>query len=176
MRTTKLSLLLAPATALAVAVPAIALSQNGAESIPQAFDNLADSAPAVAILVAAGSEIMASVEASAIASDTEGAMLPPRRWSCDIYVDEYRDWLDEGNAREDWRFEGKTYRDVETAELYNTDTWRAWLADSECPGMPAAEDEVAAAGMGSLLPILGGTTAAAAAGAAMGGGGADSPG
>ena len=92
-------------------------------------------------------------------------MAPPRDWTCELYVSEYRAWLDEGNAREDWRFSGKVYRDVETDEIYTVDTWRQWRAENDCPALAFADNEVLPAAVAPASTLMGSIISAAAAAA-----------
>lgn len=78
-----------------------------------------------------------------ILSTEEGAMAPPSEWNCDLYVQEYRDWLDQGNRFGDWRFAGKAYRDAGNGERYTAAQWRLWLQEADCPGIAFANDELA---------------------------------
>ena len=118
-------------------------------------------------------------EDPAIRSTADGAMLPPAAWNCDLYVSDYRDWLDSGNAAGDWRFAGKTYEDAGTNGRYTWADWLAWYQTANCDAGVATKSESAA-----LLPptaeLIGGIVSSiGVAGLASGdssGAGNDSPG
>ncbi|MXO50979.1 hypothetical protein GRI42_06645 [Erythrobacter gaetbuli] len=92
-----------------------------------------------------------SVSPASIPSDAEGAMAPPSQWNCDLYVQEYRDWLDAGNRFADWQYAGKSYRDVDTGEKYTAAQWRLWLSKADCPGVVFAKDELVVPVMQQLI-------------------------
>lgn len=91
------------------------------------------------------------VAPASIPSDAEGAMAPPSQWNCDLYVQEFRDWLDAGNRFADWQYAGKSYRDVDTDEKYTAAQWRLWLAKADCPGVEFAKDELVVPVMQQLI-------------------------
>ena len=72
--------------------------------------------------------------ASAVILSTEvGAMAVPEMWDCDLYAEEYRTWLEDGNDADDWRFAGNTYRAANDGDLY---VWQDWLDFAEDQGCP----------------------------------------
>ena len=112
---------------------------------------------------------VAQQRAQPIDSDRPGALQPPEDWSCDLYVEEYREHLGDGKAQQDWRYVGKRYRSVESGEVYDWTMWLEWEAEAGCP-VAAYLDPAAASSSGlggtTALVIVGGllTTAAIAAG------------
>ena len=117
----------------------------------------------------------AQSELEPVASDREGALLPPDRWDCSTYVREYREFLDDGNAPEDWRFVGQRYRDIADGAIYDWGDWLAWEARNKCAA--AAGDGNGFGGM-TAVGIVGGllVTGAIAAGGGGEGAPAKSPG
>lgn len=115
--------------------------------------------------------------ASAIPSNAPGALPRPEEWDCERIYPEYRDWLEAGNAPADWRHVGKTYRDVEDAELYSWNDWLEWAERAECPGFAQLQPEFAPLVIPATSAII--SSAVAALGApvlASTLGGNDSPG
>lgn len=115
-----------------------------------------------------------------ILSTAEGALSPPETWTCDAYVDEYRAWIDDGNAPADWRFAGKRYMDVATNSIY---TWDDWIDQryEQCLKQADYVDPESGRVVPSSTGLIGGIVGAAgatglASGAGGGSGGADSPG
>ena len=92
----------------------------------------------------------------AISSSETGALDVPERWNCTRIRPEYDRWLDDGNSPASWRYVGKTYRDVDTGELY---TWQDWLEWAEDAGCPVGLTEGAVAGGSSTGLIAGAVTA-----------------
>lgn len=119
-------------------------------------------------------------EAKPIPSTDEGALSPPGTWTCDLYVDEYKSWVDDGNDIKDWRFAGKRYIDVSTNSVYTWDDWIKSRYEKCLKGPDFVTGE-----SGRVLPspngLIGGIVGAVgatglAAGTAGGSGGPDSPG
>ncbi len=116
---------------------------------------------------------------SAIPSSTPGALLRPEEWDCNRIYPEYRAWLEAGNAPADWRHVGKTYRDVEDAELYDWNLWLEWAEDAGCGPLIYPSES---AGLLTDVPtpalVVGGvvTTLGIVGLVAGSGGGTDSPG
>ena len=110
---------------------------------------------------------------SVIPSDRAGALDEPERWDCRRIRPEYEAWLDEGNAASDWRYVGKTYRDVGTGELYSWQDWLAWYEDAGCAAALAD-----AGGVDQSRLLIGGAVVAFGTGLiiASGGSGPKSPG
>lgn len=135
----------------------------------------------LAVLALAGAGVvtaqagLAQSELEPVASDREGALLPPDRWDCSVYVQEYRAFLEDGNAPEDWRFVGRRYRDIVDGTIYDWDDWLAWEAQNGCAA--AAGDGNGFGGM-TAVGIVGGllVTGAIAAGGGGDGAPAKSPG
>lgn len=109
-----------------------------------------------------------------IGSDETGALDAPERWNCTRIRPEYSRWLDDGNTPESWRYVGKTYRDVDTGELY---TWQDWLEWAETAGCAPGYVE-GAAGSGPSGGLIAGAITAFGTGLiiAAGGSGPKSPG
>ena len=135
----------------------------------------------LAVLALAGAGVvtaqagLAQSELEPVASDREGALLPPDRWDCSVYVQEYRAFLEDGNAPEDWRFVGRRYRDIVDGTIYDWDDWLAWEAQNGCAA--TAGDGNGFGGM-TAVGIVGGllVTGAIAAGGGGDGAPAKSPG
>ena len=127
-----------------------------------------------------------SVDTAWIASSAVGAMVPPEQWDCDHYVSEYKQFIEEGNAPEDWRFVGKQYRAVDTGEFYDWPMWLEWEKDADCAGMAAMPGTGGAGGgsasmnaatggglSGTTVGLVAGVLGLGGAAAAAGGGGGD---
>ena len=89
--------------------------------------------------IAAAAGVLALVAGGAVAqpadpipSTADGALDIPELWDCDRIEPEYAQWLEDGNAPEDWRYVGKTYRDVEDDELYSWQDWLDWADNAGC--------------------------------------------
>ena len=100
--------------------------------------------------------------ANAIPSDAEGALPVPQDWNCDRIRPEYREWLRTGHDKNDWRFAGKTYRAVDTGEVYDWNDWLRWARTEKCAGFAQASNSryfygaaIWAAGMALLLTAFG---------------------
>ena len=126
---------------------------------------------ALVVLVGASSmgSALAQGDTDPVPSDAAGALQPPQSWECDLYVQDYREFLKAGNARADWHFAGKRYRSVQTGETYTWDDWLAWDDRTQC-GVVALPVRTGAVGGGvdgvTATGIVGGLlgTAAIAAG------------
>ena len=115
-------------------------------------------------------------EDTAIPSDSEGALLPPGQWNCELYIAEYREWLNSGQAANEWRFYGKDYVEKASGLKYSWKDWLRWVGSSDCELGELVERE--SASQGSLDLIGGIVTAVGASAFAAGGslGPNDSPG
>ena len=111
-------------------------------------------------LAAGGVAVAQSVGDQAIASDQEGALDEPETWNCTRIQPEYSRWLDDGNSPESWRYVGKTYREVDSGELYTWQDWLNWAEDAGCgvapveeilPFAPLLAPAITALGVGGLL-------------------------
>ena len=128
-----------------------------------------------------------AADASLIPSTATGAMLPPVKWNCELYVDEYRDFLNAGHKAADWRFVGKRYRTVDNGSVYDWNMWLEWESRNDCSRPIATRDirdasKAAGAGGGGFggmtaIGVVGGLlgVGAVAAGGGGGGGGSGSP-
>ena len=74
-----------------------------------------------------------------IASGAAGAMAPPDKWTCTLYVAEYRQFLDAGDDPQSWRFAGKRYRSDTDGQVYDWPMWLSWQEGAACDGASAAE-------------------------------------
>lgn len=97
-----------------------------------------------------------------IPSNADGALPVPQQWNCDRIRPEYNTWLQSGNKKEDWRYAGKTYRAVDTGEVYNWGDWLRWAKAEKCAGFAPADNSrlligggIFAAGMTLLLTAFG---------------------
>ena len=129
------------------------------------------SAVGVAVALSLGmTAAVAQQRAQPIASDTAGALLPPEDWTCDLYVQEYRDYLEQGGDPENWRYAGKRYRSADDGEIYDWAMWLEWEEEAGCPALAPPESAAIDGGAGidgtTALAIIGAlmTTAALAAG------------
>ena len=101
-------------------------------------------------LAAGGAAVAQSVGDQAIPSDQDGALDEPETWNCTRIQPEYSRWLDDGNSPESWRYVGKTYREVDTGELYTWQDWLDWADDNGCP-IGLAEGSVSGGPSGGLI-------------------------
>lgn len=105
-----------------------------------------------------------------IASDTEGALPVPEEWDCLLILPEYENYLDSGNAPEDWRYVGKTYKNVESNQNYDWNDWLRWADDSGCQVGALVNDQFLAlpaavgSGLGAVVGFLGAGLIAAVGG------------
>lgn len=87
-----------------------------------------------------------------VPSSRSDALPVPSRWDCDLIRPEWEQWLRDGKPREDWRYAGPTYRDVDTGELY---TWRDWLRWADEEGCATLGYPADAGGISSRLALTG---------------------
>lgn len=80
----------------------------------------------------AANAALAQADSAPIASNEAGALEAPEDWTCDRYDDEWREWLDDGNSPDAWRFSGKTYRAVSDGDVYTWGDWLDWAEDKGC--------------------------------------------
>ncbi len=59
-------------------------------------------------------------------------MAPPDLWKCDLYVAEYRAFIDAENDPDTWRFIGKRYKSDTDGELYDWNMLRDWQNSGDC--------------------------------------------
>ena len=122
---------------------------------------------------------VAGEQDDAISSSAEGALAVPEDWDCDIYSEEYREWLEAGNDPQDWRFAGKSYRAANDGDLYNWQDWLDWSEEQGCLAAVFADPQSAGGGLfGDGMTGVGLVTGFLATGliAASGGENAKSPG
>ena len=105
-------------------------------------------------------------EEAVIASDTEGALPVPEEWDCSLIRPDYRDWLNDNNTPESWRYAGHRYRNVANDRIYTWQDWLDWADDAGCPApvgpvSPAASPN---AGLGVVVGFLGAGLIAALSG------------
>ena len=130
---------------------------------------------AAASLAAGGA--FAQADSAPVSSDSPGALEAPEDWDCDRYEEEWREWVDDGNAPEAWRFAGKTYRAVSDGDIYRWDDWLEWAEDNNCLAGAYLAPQGASAGISGMTAVgavLG--TLAVAIVVASGGDNAMSPG
>ncbi|TMM49014.1 hypothetical protein [Qipengyuania marisflavi] len=89
-----------------------------------------------------------------IDSDSPGALDPKDAWSCELILPEYRAWLDEGNDPADWKFVGKTFRDVRDSATYTWLDWIDWINENDCVEGGLVKPEIAPLAAFSILPAL----------------------
>ncbi|MBX7540908.1 hypothetical protein [Qipengyuania sphaerica] len=141
-------------------------------------------------LAANGSVALATgAETAIIMSSAEGALLPPDRWNCDLYVSEYDKFIADGNKPELWRFFGKRYRVDTSGDDYDWSMWLAWRENQNCGGLSPVKQagQGAQSGTGgsggsgggfggmTAVGIVGGLLATGAVAAGGGGGGDSEP-
>lgn len=80
----------------------------------------------------AANTAIAQADAAPIASDSVGALEAPEEWDCDRYEEEWREWIDQGNSPDTWRFAGKRYRAVSDGDLYTWEDWLDWSDENGC--------------------------------------------
>jgi len=96
-----------------------------------------------------------------VPSTRADALPPPEEWRCDLIRPDYAEWLSAGNAPQDYRYAGPTYRDVEDGELYNWQDWLEWERTADCatPGTSSfngrAAVGAAVSGIGTALLVAG---------------------
>ena len=117
---------------------------------------------AIAALALVGGNALAQ-QVEPVPSDAQGALLAPEYWDCDRIRPEYSDWLEEGNAPEDWRYVGQTYRDVRDDRLYTWQDWLDWADEAGCGAALLAEPQPGTA-IGILLSFFGAGLIAAVGG------------
>lgn len=106
--------------------------------------------------------------APVIPSDAAGALSLPDTWDCEMYVQEYRAWLDNGNAPEDWKYAGKIYTNIKTGAQYGWNDWIDWVNVNGCVSNKFEKPELLALGGPSLPSLLvSGTVSAATVTAAV---------
>lgn len=97
--------------------------------------------------------LAAAQAATAIPSTEEDALPPPSVWTCTLLVDEYRQWLEQGNDPKDWKYVGKSYVDAE-GETYTWLDWIDWINAQGCVDGGLVKPEIAPLAAASLLPSL----------------------
>ncbi|NNC53164.1 MAG: hypothetical protein HKO08_09025 [Erythrobacter sp.] len=128
----------------------------------------------------AANAAIAQADAAPIASDSVGALEAPEDWDCERYEEEWREWIDEGNSPDAWRFAGKRYRAVSDGDLYTWEDWLDWSDESGCLAgayvMPEDSGVVGVAfgGLTAVMAVFG--TSATGLIAASGGENSQSPG
>lgn len=96
-----------------------------------------------------------------VPSSRADALPPPEEWRCDLIRPDYAEWLEAGNAPQDFRYAGPTYRDVEDGELYNWQDWLEWERTADCAVAEASPFNgrtavgAAVAGIGTALLVAG---------------------
>lgn len=112
----------------------------------------------------AANTAIAQADAAPIASDSVGALEAPEDWDCDRYEEEWREWIDQGNSPDTWRFAGKRYSAVSDGDIYTWQDWLDWADENGClaGAYILAEDSgvvgVAFGGLSAVLAVLGTST------------------
>lgn len=113
-----------------------------------------------------------------VGSDVNGALPPPETWNCDLIAPEYRDWLDQGNKADDWKYVGPVYVHTVDGGEYDWGDWIDWANANGCAGGEFVRPEFLP-GVVLAPGLVGGLITAAGAGGLIGaqaGSGPRSPG
>lgn len=87
-------------------------------------------AAAAALGLVGGSAV--AQQAEPIPSNAAGALEAPEYWDCDRIRPEYSEYLEDGNAPEEWRYVGQNYRDVSDDRIYTWQDWLDWADEAGC--------------------------------------------
>ena len=96
---------------------------------------------------------------------SSNALPPSRFWQCNGLLDEYRTFLEAGNAAADWKYAGAEYvyaENTDEQEFYNWEDFLTWARENGCNNPVIGTDEFAALPSGLGAAIAGGSGAAAA--------------